>query len=201
MLNSDSFLLNSIDNLLAFSDLGGYNSLVILSLGLLGSLSLDDGLFSLNDGLKTGDFFFNLSLFSLRLNDDLLFFKFLDLLLGVGNSLGASLDFLLRLNSGYSISGLLSLKLSGLTLNFLFGLSNGMSVSQGILFDLNDSMLVGMFVISSSNSVDRSSFNLSRNLQRVGCLSFNFDVVGVVSSPGSINGLNGGLNGGDLSCV
>jgi len=167
LLNSLSLLLDSLDNLLALRDLGGDDSLIILSLGLLGVLSLDDSLFGLDDSLETGDLVLDLSLLRLGLDDDLLFSKLLDLLLGVGNSLGAGLDLLLRLDLDHSVRSLLSLELSSLTLNSLLGLGDGMSVSKSILFDLNNSVLVGMSVVSSSDSVDGSSLNLSGNLQRV----------------------------------
>jgi len=85
--------------------------------------------------------------------------------------------------------------LSSLTLNSLLGLGDGMSVGQSILFDLNDSVLVVVSVVSSSDSVDGGSLNLSRNLKGVGGLSLNLDVVGVVGSPGSVDGLNGGFDG------
>lgn len=201
LLNSLSLLLDSLDNLLALSDLGGDNSFLILSPGLLGVLSLDDSLFSLDNSFEATDFILNLCLFRLGLDDDFLFSEFLDLLLSVGNSLGASLDLLFSLDLDNSVGSLLSFELSSLTLNFLFGLSDSMSVSQSILFDLNDSVLVGMFVVSSSDSVDGRSLDLFRNLQRIGGFSLDLDVVGVVSSPGGIDGLDGRLNGGDLGRV
>ena len=195
LLNSLSLLLDSLDNFLALSDLGGDDSFLILSNGLLGVFSLDNSLFSLNGSLEARDFILNLSLFSLRLDDDLLFSEFLDLLLSVGDSLGASLDLLLALDSGNSVGSLLSLELSSLTLNSLSGLGDGMSVGQSILFDLNDSVLVRVSVVSSSDSIDGRSLNLSRNLKRVGCLSSHLDVISVVGSPGGVDGLNGGLDG------
>jgi len=161
LLNSLSLLLDSLDLLLALSDLGGDDSFIILSNCLLGVFSLDDSLFSLDGSLKAGDFLFNLSLFRLRFDDDLLFSEFLDLLLSIGDSLGAGLDLLITFNSGNSIRSLLSLVLSSLTLNSLFGLGDGMSVGQSILFDLNDSVLVMVSVVSSSDSVDRGSLSLS----------------------------------------
>jgi len=103
LLDSLSLLLDSLDNLLALSDLGGDDGFIILSLDLLGVFGLDDSLFSLDGSLKAGDFILNLSLLRLRLDDNLLFSELLDLLLGVGNSLGAGLDLLLSLdldNSG-----------------------------------------------------------------------------------------------------
>lgn len=95
----------------------------------------------------------------------------------------------------------MSLVLSSLTLNSLSGLGDSMSVSQSILFNLNDSMLVGVLVVSSSDSVDGGSLNLSGNLKRVGRLGLHLDVVGVVSSPGGVDGLNGALDGRDLGGV
>ena len=129
LLNSLSLFFDSLDNLLALSDLGGDDGLIILSLGLLGVFSLDDSLLSFDDSLKAGDFILNLSLLRFRLDDDFLFSEFLDLLLGVGDSLSAGLDLLLRLDLGNSVRSLLSLELSCLTLNSLSGLGDSMSVS------------------------------------------------------------------------
>lgn len=154
LLNSLSLFFDSLDNLLALRDLGGDDGLIILSLGLLGVFSLDDSLLSFDDSLKAGDFILNLGLLRFGLDDDLLLSEFLDLLLGVGDSLSAGLDLLLRLDLGNSVRCLLSLELSSLTLNSLSGLGDSMSVSQCILFDLNDSVLVSMSVVSSSDSVD-----------------------------------------------
>ena len=89
LLNSFGLLLDSLYDLLALRDLGGYDGFIILSLGLFGSLSLDDGFFGLDNGLESGDFFLDLGLLRLRFDDDLLFFHLLDLLLSVGDSLSA----------------------------------------------------------------------------------------------------------------
>ena len=201
LLNSLSLLFHSLDNFSALSDLGGDNSFIIFSLGLLGVLGLDDSLFGLDNSLKTADFFLNLSLLRLGLDDDFLFSELLDLLLSVGHSLGAGLDLLLSLDLDNSMGSLLSSELSSLTLNSLSGLSDSMSMSQSILFDLNDSVLVGVSVVSSSDSVDGGSLGLSGYLQRVGSLSLDFDVVSVVSGPGGVDGLDGRFNGGDLGGV
>lgn len=89
LFNSFGLLLDSLDDLLALLDLSGDNGFIILSLGLLGRLSLDDGFFGLDNGLESGDFFLDLGLLRLRFDDDLLFFHLLDLLLSIGDSLGA----------------------------------------------------------------------------------------------------------------
>ena len=89
LFNSFGLFLHSLDNLLALRDLGGDDGFIILGFGLLGSLSLDDGFFSLDNGLESGDFFLDLGLLRLRFDYDLLFFPLLDLLLSVGDSLGA----------------------------------------------------------------------------------------------------------------
>lgn len=201
LLNSLSLLLDSLDLLSHLSDLGGGNSLVVLSLGLLGSLSLDGCLLSLNDSLETSDVVLNFRLLSLRLDDDLLLSEFLDLLLGVGDGLGAGLDLLLSLDLGNSLSGLLSLELLCLSGDSLFGLSDGMSVSQSILFDLNNSVLVGMLVVSSSDSVDGRSLDLLGDLEGVGGLSSDLDVEGVVGGPGGVDGLDSLGDGGNLRGV
>lgn len=130
LLNSLSLLFHSLDNLSALSDLGGDDSFIIFSLGLLGVLGLDDSLFGLDNSLKTADFFLNLSLLRLGLDDDFLFSELLDLLLSVGHSLGAGLDLLLSLDLDNSMGSLLSSELSSLTLNSLSGLSDSMSMSH-----------------------------------------------------------------------
>jgi len=75
------------------------------------------------------------------------------------------------------------------------------SVRKSLLFDLDYSVLVRVIVVSLSDSVHGDSLSLSRNLEGVGGLSSDLNVVGVVSGPGGGDGLDGGRNGGDFSGV
>jgi len=154
LLDSLGLFLDSPEYLCALRDLSGHNGLIILSLGLLSVFSLNNSLLSLNGGLITRDFVLDLRFFSLGLDDNLLFSEFLDLLLSLGDGLGAGLDLLLRFDLDNSVGILLSLVLSCLTISSLFGLGDSVSMRNSILFDLNDSVLVGVLVVSSSNSVN-----------------------------------------------
>ena len=201
LLDSRGLLFDSAYLLGQLCDLGGDDGLVILSFCLLVGFGLDDGLFSLDGAFESSNFLLNLSLLGLILNDNLLFSKFLDLLLTLRDNLGGALDLLLRLDLGNSVSGLLSLELSGLTLNSLPGLGDGVPVSQSILFNLNNSVLVGVSVVSSADSVDGGSLSLSGDLLGVGGLSSDPDVGGVVGGPGRGDGLESRLDRGDLARV
>lgn len=190
LLNLLSFLFNSLDLLIHFGDLGGDNCLIILSLLLLGSLSLNNGFLGLNGGLESSDFVINFGFLSFTLDDCSLLLELLDLLLSLGDGLTSLFDSLLGLDDDNFVVVLSLSVVSLLVLNLLFNTRNCVSVSMSLLSDGINSVSMGVTSISMSNSIDSSSLSLLGDLNSISSLSLDSNIVSVVSSPGCVNGLN-----------
>ena len=128
LLNSLSLLFDSVDIFSKLKDLLGDNCLIIFSLLLLNVFILDGRFFGSDGTFKIDDSILDLLSLNLSLDDHFLISEDLDLILTFSNDLAGGLDSLVRLDLGYSMSSLLSLKLSGLTLNSLLGLGGSVSV-------------------------------------------------------------------------